>query len=40
MAVEVLAELQLMRLQDSSFVEPSLRWGFAPRALLSAGFQL
>jgi hypothetical protein len=37
---EGLAEAQLLRLQESALIEPRLRWGFAPRAMLSAGFQL
>jgi hypothetical protein len=38
--LEALAELQLVRLQDSGFDEPSLRWALAPRVLLTAGLQL
>lgn len=38
--LEALAELQLMRLQDTGYDSPTLRWAFAPKVLLGAGFQL
>ncbi|HYP87240.1 MAG TPA: caspase family protein [Polyangiaceae bacterium] len=40
LALEGLAELQVIRIQPTSFTEPTLRWAFAPRALLSVGAQL
>jgi hypothetical protein len=38
--LEALAELQLIRLQPTSFDPPTLRWALAPRALLALGAQL
>jgi hypothetical protein len=40
LGLEGLAELQVIRVQPTSFTEPTLRWAFAPRALLSVGAQL